>query len=279
MVTIDRLAEGEKATVLADGAPGAAGPVRAGRGRRRAPSRVELDDRRRSGRMRVVFFNQAWRARQLPVGTLALFFGPVASYRGALQMVNPTVEVLRGGRRVRRPATTGRPAGRIYPVYPLTEKASLTSAADRPAGARGPRPGRGVRRPGRRPGARDRFGLLDRTAAFAGIHRPAAMGEVEPARRRLAFDELLRLQLALVLRRQRLHEDARGIVHVDRPARTARRPWSSSSSAACPFPLTGAQARAVADLARRPRPARCPCTACSRATSAPARRWWPWPRC
>ncbi len=64
------------------------------------------------------------------------------------------------------------------------------------------------------PSWRDRFGLVDRTTAFDHIHRPAAMDETEPARRRLAFDELFRLQLALVLRQARLQRDARGIRHV-----------------------------------------------------------------
>ena len=95
MVTIDRLVEGEKATVLATVRRVSAPPARKGRGRR-APARVELEVADAGGRLKVTFFNQAWRARQLPVGTLALFFGPVTSFRGALQMVNPTVEVLRG---------------------------------------------------------------------------------------------------------------------------------------------------------------------------------------
>ena len=65
--------------------------------------------------------------------------------------------------------------------------------------------------------------------------------ETEPARRRLAFDELFRLQLALVLRQARLQRDARGIRHVvdgadgDEGSRAAtRRRWWSSSSSACP---------------------------------------------
>ena len=144
-------------------------------------------------------------------GPLALFFGPVDHVPGRAQMVNPTVEVLRAAD---ESATDddGPSSGRIYPVYPLTEKAALTSA----------RIGRLVHEALDRAGpfadplddgVRAGLGLLDRTAAFAGIHRPTTMAEVEPARRRLAFDELLRLQLALVLRRQRLHEDARGIAH------------------------------------------------------------------
>jgi ATP-dependent DNA helicase RecG len=247
MLTTDRLVEGEKATVLATVRRVSAPPARGGaRGRgRRAPSRVELEVVDGGGRLKVTFFNQAWRARQLPVGTLGLFFGPVSSFRGALQMVNPTAEVLRGAD---EPATAddGPTTGRIYPVYPLTEKASLTSAQI----------GRMVHEALDRAGAfadpldeavRDRFGLVDRTVAFAGIHRPAAVGQVEPARRRLAFDELLRLQLALVLRRQRLHEDARGIVHpLVRPDGPT---LVEQFVARLPFPLTGAQSRAISDLA------------------------------
>ena len=243
LLTIDRLAEGEKATVLATVRRVSAPPVRRGRGRR-PPARVELEVVDSGGRIKVTFFNQTWRARQLPVGTLALFFGPVTSFRGALQMVNPTAEVLRASD---ESATDddGPSSGRIYPVYPLTEKASLTSA----------RIGRLVHEALDRAGAfadplddgiRSDHGLIDRTAAFNGIHRPAAMEEVEPARRRLAFDELLRLQLALVLRRQRLHEDARGIVHVT--TRPEGHTLVEQFIGGLPFPLTAAQTRAVADL-------------------------------
>ena len=244
MLTVDRLVEGEKATVLATVRRVSSPAGRAGRGRR-APARVEVEVADAGGRLKVTFFNQAWRARQLPVGTLVLLFGPVSSFRDALQMVNPTAEVLRGAD---ESATDddGPSSGRIYPVYPLTDKATLTSA----------RIGRlvhealdraGVFADPLDDGVRKRHGLIDRTAAFAGIHRPTAMAEVEPARRRLAFDELLRLQLALVLRRQRLHEDARGIVHA-----TTRRDGPTLVEqfvGRLDFPLTGAQARAVTDLA------------------------------
>jgi ATP-dependent DNA helicase RecG len=249
MMTVDRLTEGEKATVLATvtrvSAPPAP-PARGGRGRR-APARVQLDIADPGGSMSVVFFNQAWRSKQLTVGTLALFFGPVSSFRDRLQMANPTVEVLRGADEGAA-EDDGPSTGRIYPVYPLTEKSGLTSARvgrlvhealDRAGGFADPLPGE----------ARRQLGLLDRTAAFAGIHRPSAMSDVEPARRRLAFDELLRLQLAMVIRRQRLHEDARGIRH------TVARPDSGATLveqfiSGLPFPLTGAQARAIDDLAK-----------------------------
>ena len=55
----------------------------------------------------------------------------------------------------------------------------------------------------------DRFDLVDRTAAFKGIHRPESMDEHPVARQRLVFDELLRIQLALVLRKQAYEHSAR----------------------------------------------------------------------
>jgi ATP-dependent DNA helicase RecG len=244
MVTIAHLSPGEKSTVLASVARVSAPPPRPGGGRR-SPARVQLDIADGDGKMSVVFFNQTWRATQLPVGTLALFFGPVSSFRDRLQMVNPTVEILRGADE--GPTEDDRPSsGRIYPVYPLTDKSGLTSARigrlvhealDRAGAFADPLPG----------SWRDRFDLLDRSSAFAGIHRPGAMEEIEPARRRLAFDELLRLQLALVLRRQRQREDARGILHaLERP--DGGPTLVERFVGGLPFPLTGAQDRAVADL-------------------------------
>ena len=41
---------------------------RAGGRGRRAPARVELEVADAGGRIKVVFFNQSWRARQLPSG-------------------------------------------------------------------------------------------------------------------------------------------------------------------------------------------------------------------
>jgi ATP-dependent DNA helicase RecG len=78
------------------------------------------------------------------------------------------------------------------------------------------------------------------------------MAEREPARRRLAFDELFRLQLALVLRQARLAADARGIRHVvTRPDGTPT--LVDRFIDGLPFDLTAGQRRAVdqilADLA------------------------------
>ncbi len=231
-----------------------------GRGRRRGPSRVEMEIADESGRLRVVFFNQSWRAKQLPVGTVALFFGSLGTYRDAPQLNSPMAEVVElagdGGENGGEDGSEGESEGgarrgRVYPVYSLTDKAKLTSvrisrivgeALDRAKDFADP-----VDRLWR-----DRFGLVDRTTALNHIHRPATPDETEPARRRLAFDELFRLQLALVLRQARLQRDARGITHVvDAPGAKGAGSGGTGSGLVpqflerLPFQLTAAQREAM----------------------------------
>ena len=52
-----------------------------------------------TGLLEIVFFNQAWRERQLRPGTQVSLFGKVESYRGKRQMTNPVVDVLADARR------------------------------------------------------------------------------------------------------------------------------------------------------------------------------------
>ena len=108
----------------------------------------------------------------------------------------------------------------------------------------------------------DQHDFVDRTAAFRGIHVPEAMAEAEAARRRLVFDELLRIQLALVLRKRRIEATSRGIEHD-----TSGRAGATGSSAALPFALTGDQRSVIARDHGRPGPSASRCTACCRATS------------
>jgi ATP-dependent DNA helicase RecG len=244
LVPIAKLAVGDKASVLGEVTRVSRPSSGYGRGRRRAPSRVEVEIADDSGRLKVVFFNQAWRAKQLAAGTLALFYGSISDYRGALQLSSPTAEVLRTAGDEAEPDEGDR-SGRVFPVYPLTEKANLTSARiSRYVGEALDRAGRFADPVSE--GWRRRFDLVDRTTAFNHIHRPSSLAECEPARRRLAFDELFRLQLALVLRKQRLQEDARGIRHT--VSRHDGPTLMELFVERLPFRPTGAQQRAIAAI-------------------------------
>ncbi|MGH9078165.1 MAG: DEAD/DEAH box helicase, partial [Acidimicrobiales bacterium] len=220
---IGDLADGAEATVLARVRKVAARRTRQGR------ALVEVDVTDGSHYLRVVFFNQAWRAKQLGAGTPVLLFGKVARFQGRPQMTNPVVDLV------------GDRTGRIIPVYPQSEKESLTSwdfagwiaeALDRAGPLLDPLPG----------AWRDRLDLAGRTWAFDRIHRPSSMPETEAARRRLAFDELLRLQLVLVIRKLALERTATGIRHQVEGELVRR------FRDGLPFPLTGAQQRAIAEI-------------------------------
>lgn len=159
--------------------------------------------------LKVVFFNQAWREKQMPVGVQALFFGKVTDYKGQRQMTNPVVDVIVGASGIERDASR---VGRVVPIYPSSGKAGLTSWEI----------GGFIEESLRRAGplldpvpsaALTQFDLIDRTQSFWGIHLPTELSNVAPARRRLAFDELLRLQLLLALRRRKLEMTAAGISH------------------------------------------------------------------
>ena len=202
---------------------------RVGRNRRTIVEAVVGDG---TGRMHVVFFNQPWRERQL---TPELQRRPVRQGRrctaAALQMTNPVVDLI------------GDRTGRIVPIYPQSEKAQIATwelagwvenALERCA-ARGfadPVPG-----PVRR-----RLGLIDRGAALHDIHLPESIDDKQRARRRLAFDELLRVQLALVMRKRAMERDAVGIRH-EIGGELVRR-----FHAALSFPLTAAQRRVIAEI-------------------------------
>jgi len=188
-----------------------------------------------TGRLGLVFFNQPWRARQLPVGSEVAVFGRTEIYRGARQMTNPVVDLV------------GDQTGRLVPVYQQSGKAKIGSteiasyvaeALERTGNLAEVVPDRWL----------DEIGLTGRTDAFRSIHAPETFEEREIARRRLAFDELLRLQLVLVMKKRDAATQAPGIPHVVTP------PGGTLSLVdgflgRLPFRLTGAQQRAIKEVA------------------------------
>ena len=202
---------------------------------RRAMVEVVISDE--TGRLKLAFFNQPWQENSLQPGRQVVVHGRPALYRGSLQMTNPVVDLV------------GDRTGRFFPVYPQSEKASLSTweiakfveqALDRcgPRGMLDPVPADVLRR----------FDFVGRHTALEGIHRPATMRESGEARRRLMFDELLRVQLELVRRKRRLERHTAGLSHAVVGELVER------FLSRLPFPLTVAQQRAIdeitADLAQ-----------------------------
>ena len=205
-----------------------------GRGRGKARTELRITDG--SGHLRITFFNQPWRARQLPEGSEAMFFGKLTDYRGRLQLANPEIDLLDEDDRLQ-----------ITAIYPQSDKLRLYSkdfrgwvgeALRRTTELVEPLP----------EWVLDQHDFVGRTAAFQGVHAPLLLLEAEEARRRLVFDELLRIQLALVLRKRRIEETSQGIEHDTSGDLVGR------FLGRLPFELTGDQRTVIgeitADLAR-----------------------------
>ena len=238
-----RYLDRSREATVAELAPGVEGMVLvridrvSARRTRNGRSLVEVRCGDETGRLRLSFFNQPWREKQLREGMQAVVFGKADEYRGSLQMTSPVVDLV------------GDRTGRIVAVYPQSETAGLHSwdvdalvgeALRRTMKVRGlsdPVPAE----------VRDRYRFVDRSEAYRSIHRPEGMHEMVEARRRLVFDELLRIQVALVRRKVELERTATGIAHAtgvddggDPVAAFLER---------LPFDLTGAQRRVVDEIA------------------------------
>ncbi len=202
-----------------------------------------------SGRLDLVFFNPPpWRAKQLAPGESLLLSGKVTlAFGGRRQMAQPEVEKVQAG--------DSADFGRIVPVYPgpadhqhpalrklvkrLTDELAPLAVDDLP------------------PEIRARRGLISRARALREAHFPPpgtgvdlAAARATPAFRRLVFEELFFLQLALALRR-------RGVRSAPGIAFDASGDAVGRAVSRLPFALTRAQERALAEIARdmaRPEP-------------------------
>ena len=182
-----------------------------------------------SGSLGVTWFNQPYITAQLRVGQEYLFYGRVQGFGRARQMVSPQAEKV---------AENDRNPGRIVPVYPLTagltqrDMARVTEAALDVVPGDWPDPLPEV--------LRVKYRLPDAADALAAIHRPKTREDVNEARRRMVFEELFLLCCGLQQLKERRRADS-GIR------------FDSSRLddffAALPFSPTGAQRRAIMEIA------------------------------
>ncbi|NEX44864.1 ATP-dependent DNA helicase RecG [Pseudotabrizicola algicola] len=183
----------------------------------------------------LVFFHARgdYLQKLLPTGQRRIVSGRIELFDGIAQMVHPD-HVLRLDEAVALP---------VYePVYPLTAGVTqrLLAKAVEGAMARAPDLPEWID-----PSLKAREGWPDWRAAIAAVHRPegpAALAQTDPARARLAYDELFAHQLTLSLARASLRK-SKGVVTCGSGVLQAR------VLASLPYAPTGAQTRAVAEIA------------------------------
>lgn len=192
---------------------------------------VEFSDG--SGTLSITFFGQHYLTRTFQPNTQFVLHGYIGAYQGRIQMSNVEWEQI-DPENLRTPG--------IVPVYRLTEGMS----------------GRIMRRIMREaisywadrsldyvpPSVLDRTELADLGWALKHLHFPEGHDHLHHAQQRRAFDQLLLLQLA-ILRRRREAQSEPSI-----PLPVTDDFLEPFITEVFPYPLTGAQNRAIADIRR-----------------------------
>jgi ATP-dependent DNA helicase RecG len=198
------------------------------RGRRRVEGVLQDD----SGSLHLTWFNMPWLAERFHPGHVVRVSGKAKRFRDRLQMVNPRCEAIDPDQppqarperyRPVYPASEGLPSWRIEQAVEAVLDEALAELPDH-----------------LHPQYRAERALPALAEAYRMMHRPADPQEPLRGRRRLAFDELLLLQLGVMLKRRHRRETLRA------PALKRSDAIDAHIVARFPFELTEGQ-RAVID--------------------------------
>jgi ATP-dependent DNA helicase RecG len=159
----------------------------------RPKERVEVVVTDGRGTLKLTFFNQSWRSRQLTAGMQGLFAGKVGSFRGQAQLVNPQTQLLDEDAAVDERLLTG-----LIAVYPATTAMpswniakAVRIALDVVDIGADPLPDE----------IRERHGLLPLEQALRWVHVADTFAQADRAVERLKWDEAFVLQTVLAQRR------------------------------------------------------------------------------
>ncbi len=189
-------------------------------------TKVQVADH--TARLTLTFFNQKFTADQLQYGKEYIFYGAVSGDFIGYNMTSPVFESLDS-----LPVTTRR----VLPVYPLTAGLSNASVVKAVAQALA------ICDPPREiipEQVRQAYGILPAERAYYAIHQPTSMEEAEMAKKRLIFEEFFVFSAGLSLMRA-----SRALKKAPVYANTDLTQFYN----VLPFTLTGAQNRAIAEIA------------------------------
>ena len=200
-------------------------------GPRRRSTQAVLGDE--TGNIRAVWFNQPYLAQTFRSGTSMVISGKVNVFRGSFVFESPEYELLRGQEELVH-------TGRLVPVYPTVDglgqrtlrrlvKQALDLALSQVVDFLPER-------------LRHRTGVMGLHNAIAQTHYPDTAGDWASARHRLAFDELLLLQLSVLARKRAWQQEDAGVRLKAEPA------LLDAFLASLPFELTGAQTRVLDEI-------------------------------
>ena len=194
-----------------------------------------------TGRVDVVWFNQMYVGETVVPGVRVRVEGKATMRMGVAQMVNPRWSVVRGEEEEEACGAGGAREGYWRAVYPASEglrSGEIRGIVRRVLPLALPRIEDHLSAEYRRARA-----LVELREAYRMQHEPRDEAEIAASRRRLAYDELLLLQLGVHLKR----------AHLRRTLRAPALAWSEALDARIrgrlPIALTRAQDRVVREVA------------------------------
>ncbi len=201
-----------------------------------------------SGSIKVMWFHQPYIAKKFTEGMFVKAVGIVGGKDGKVYLANPHVEAADPadaqalGIPMFGDATVHekKKETQLFAVYP--ESRGVTSLWFRHAIARIYEKGALAHVEDPIPqGVRERYHLPDLSSAFIWLHTPEKLSQAEVARKRFAFEEIFTIQVARA--RERAENDAQSTFPIRETEENADNFLSS-----IPFPPTGAQRRAIAEI-------------------------------
>jgi ATP-dependent DNA helicase RecG len=182
--------------------------------------------------LRALWFNQPFLQDKFRHGDRLLLTGKPRLAANRWEMAHPRVQALD---RDEEP-----PAGRIVPVYPLTE--GLNQSNLRKASAAALEKCAGQLDDVFPEAYRQTHNLLPINEAIQQVHYPDTLERVQQARRRLVYQELFVLQLALAVKRRRAQQAAAA------PSLPANAVIDARIRRLFPFEFTAGQRQAIAEI-------------------------------
>lgn len=151
-----------------------------------------------SGACQITWFNQSYLKNKFEIGKKYRFYGKVSNHFGKIEMNNPVFDT----------ENSTKNTGKIIPIYPLTYQLSqnvLRQIIEN-----------GMKVAGELEESLPEYllkeqNLMERNEAIHKIHFPECMDDIPMARYRLAFEELLGMQLALLSLKNQYTKDQEGI--------------------------------------------------------------------
>ena len=198
---------------------------------------VRLDIVDGDARISCTFFNAMWVGERFRDRDVVVVQGAVGEYNGNPQMTSPIIERVEDASSI------------LIPIYPQSTIKDLTTGKRDKELTTGMLRSAATAALQRIPELDDpipdpliqRRQLMGRLEALRAVHVPDSNAHADAGRARLAYDELLRLQLALGIIRN-AQAATPGICH--QPTGTLLSEWS----AGLPYTLTSAQQRAIAEI-------------------------------